>query len=119
MFVNQGEANTAICFQLRLNPNSQMRSPYTYKNLWWVLGTESEVLDKQDALGYGDLNDDDIQRILDWLSHPSQDGDRVFVGWNEHHGTDWKQTPVPMVRISYKDGVTHPNHDRYEARSNG
>lgn len=104
--------NTARCSQLHLNPKGQMRSPYVYKNLWWTFEGDPEG----EAWGYGDLDPDDLRRILEWIEHPSHAQDKVFVGWNEHHGTEWQQTPHPMVRISIEKAIEFPHRDAQEAR---
>lgn len=69
--------------------DGQIRSHYTYKNLWWTLNMM--------LFGYGDINQDDIQRIQDLLSD-----NEVFRGWNEHHGTESQQTNYPMIIITKK-----------------
>lgn len=61
---------------------------YRYKNLQWELNGE--------FFGYGDLRDDDIIRIQEALTE-----DETFIGWNEHHMTNWHQTDIPMVVITH------------------
>lgn len=68
-----------------------------YKNLFWVLDGKT--------IGYGDLRAQDLTLILDNLK-PGE----VFEGFNEHHGSQWQQTPHAMVKIA--DGViSFPNHE--------
>ena len=66
---------------------------YKYKNLWWELNGKK--------IGYGDLTETNLQ-VIYWALRPGEE----FVGWNEHHGTEWQQTDTPMVRITI-DGVKH------------
>jgi hypothetical protein len=71
-------------FELR---DGQFFGRYLYKNQQWYLnGT---------YVGFGDLRDDDVLRIATELD----DGEE-FVGWNEHHGTQWQQTDTPFIRIT-------------------
>lgn len=73
--------------------DGQFFGHYRYKNLQWFSdGT---------YIGYGDLRNEDIDRIQQNL----HDGE-VFEGFNEHHGTEWQQTSTPMVRIT-TDRVMH------------
>lgn len=67
--------------------NGQFFGHYRYKNLQWELNGQ--------FFGFGDLRDQDIIRIQEELAP-----DETFIGWNEHHGTDWQQTEVPMVLIT-------------------
>jgi len=66
--------------------HGQFFAYYLYKNLQWYLNKQ--------PIGFGDLREEDIGRIAKKLH-----GKEEFVGWNEHHGTDWQQTNTPMVRI--------------------
>lgn len=74
-------------FNLR---NGQFFAYYAYKNLQWFLNGVH--------IGFGDLRDDDILHIAVTL----EDGEE-FVGWNEHHGTQWQQTDLPMLKIASMD----------------
>lgn len=67
--------------------HGQFFAHYRYKNLQWALNGE--------FFGYGDLRDGDLIRIQESLAD-----DETFVGWNEHHGTDWQQTSMPMVIVT-------------------
>lgn len=101
--------NEERCRQMGLNGKSQIRVPYVHKNLWWSLnGGET-------AFGYGDLDQADLARILDWVCHPSQEG-LVFTAWNEHHETPQQQMNVPMLRITLRDGITYPYRIQMEQR---
>lgn len=64
---------------------------YKYSNLHWFLNSKE--------IGYGDLRDEDICRIVTELK-PGEE----FIGWNEHHGSRCQQTNTPMIRIK-SDGV--------------
>lgn len=64
----------------------QYFAEYVYKNLNWRLNDE--------PIGFGDLRAEDIGRIAKKLHE-----DEEFVGWNEHHGTQFQQTNTPMIRI--------------------
>lgn len=97
-----------LCLQFGFK-TSQIRSGYVYKNLWWSFDYD------RTSFGYGDLNQGDLHNIYKWLSKP-ENQTKVFTGWNEHHGSDWQQTDVPMVRISYAAGVTRPHMAAMEAR---
>ena len=80
--------NKEILSKFRLL-NGQFFAFYAYKNLQWFLDGC--------YIGFGDLRDEDILFIQTQL----EDG-QEFVGWNEHHGTQWQQTKTPMVRITNK-----------------
>lgn len=97
--------NDDLCAQLGLNGHSQVRADYTYKNLWWTFEGA------QVAFGFGDLDNSDCQRILEYLNHPSHNAPLVFVGWNEHHGTERQHTVYPVIRISVADGIQEPARD--------
>lgn len=77
--------NQSDCARFGLH-DGQFFGYYRYKNLWWWLNGKE--------IGYGDLREEDIQRISQRLS----DGEE-FVGWNEHHQTRFQQTRFPMIRI--------------------
>lgn len=94
--------NMDLCARMGLNPKGQMRVPYDKKNLYWTF--EGSHI----AFGYGDLDKADYDNIRAYLSHPSHEAEIVFLGWNEHHGTQWEQTAFPIVRITAKDGVSYP-----------
>lgn len=79
----------AMCERFVLK-NGQFFAYYRYKNLQWELNGE--------FFGYGDLRDDDLIRIQEELSEYE-----TFKGWNEHHGTEWQQTDIPMVVITHDD----------------
>lgn len=66
--------------------DGQFFGDYKYKNLWWELDGQK--------LGYGDLRLSDILYIQTQLN----DGEE-FVGWNEHHFSEFRQTKTPMIRI--------------------
>lgn len=65
------------------------------KNLQWVLNEE--------PFGFGDLRDEDIQRIQGDLSKGE-----IFKGFNEHHGTEFQQRKNPVV-IIVADGHSFPD----------
>lgn len=66
--------------------NGQFFAYYAYKNLQWFLNER--------RIGFGDLREIDILNIMDRL----EDGEE-FVGWNEHHGSQWQQRDTPMIVI--------------------
>lgn len=74
--------------------HGQFFAHYKYKNLWWHLnGVE---------IGYGDLREEDIERIQENLVP----GDE-FCGFHEMHGTEWApRDGLPMVIINH-NGVVH------------
>jgi hypothetical protein len=74
--------------------DAQFFARYIYKNLWW------EVDGK--FFGFGDITSADVFRIQNRL-----DNGEIFQGWNEHHGTDWQQTNVPMIRIEKGNIMMH------------
>jgi hypothetical protein len=72
--------------------NGQFFAFYLYKNLQWFLnGT---------YVGFGDLREQDVLNISLLL----EDGEE-FVGWNEHHGTQFQQTDTPMIRITNQNTI--------------
>lgn len=73
--------------------DGQFFGVHRYKNLHWF------VNDFQ--FGYGDLKTEHIKVISKELN----DGEE-FLGWNEHHGTEFQQTDEPMIRIT-KGVVIH------------
>jgi hypothetical protein len=85
-------------FQLN---SGQFFGLYLFKNLWWVLNDIT--------IGYGDLRAKDLDNIQMHLV----DGE-IFLGWNEHHGSDFQQTSYPTVQIT-KDKISYPRRDA-EAR---
>lgn len=91
--------------------DGQMREPYIHKNLWWSFDLG------ETSFGYGDLDQDDLDRILEWVKeHDDRTRPLVFTGWNEHHDTEWQQTPVPMIRITALYGIVFPNTERQAQR---
>lgn len=68
--------------------NGQYFAEYRFKNLWWVLNGVT--------IGYGDLRDEDLKRI-----HSALEPTDVFLGWNEHHGTQFQQLDLPVVWINH------------------
>jgi hypothetical protein len=83
-------------FRLR---DGRVLADYEFKNLWWVLDGVT--------IGYGDLDRSDIEHIQYQLNEGE-----VFIGWNEHHGTDFQQVKEPMVRIT-KNNITYPHKDAH------
>ncbi len=81
-------------FQLN---SGQFFGLYLFKNLWWVLD--------DNTIGYGDLRAKDLDNIQTHLL----DGE-TFLGWNEHHGSDFQQTAYPIVKIT-KDKISYPRRD--------
>jgi hypothetical protein len=84
--------------------NGQMRTPYYYKNIRMTL----TVLGDHHQFCYGDMVRADFERIRDALQ-PGQE----FLGWNEHQGSDWQQTDLPLIRITH-DSITFPAHEAGE-----
>lgn len=79
-------------FNLR---DGQFFGEYRYKNLHWFI----QHHDQQPILmGFGDLRDEDILFIAENIADGVE-----FVGWNEHHGTEFQQTKTPMIRITSTD----------------
>lgn len=95
------EKNQELLDQLGFK-DSQVRTMCVGRNVWWTFEGEDV------AWGFGDLDPDDLRTILDWLSHPSN-GDKVFVAWNERHGTEFQMTPHPDIRISVEDSIEFPH----------
>lgn len=67
---------------------------YKHKNLHWVLNEE--------FFGFGDLRDEDIERIFNELSD-----NEIFEGFNEHHFSAWKINDLPILRITSTE-ITNP-----------
>lgn len=82
--------------------DGQFYGVWTFKNLWWTLDGVS--------IGYGDLTDAQIRHIQDNL----REGE-TFRGFNEHHGTRWQQTELPILHIT-KDRVAFPHRESQHAR---
>lgn len=101
-----------LCAQMGLSTNGQIRTPYIYKNLWWVVEGQNS------AFGQGDLDTNDVERMLNYLEHPSHPQDMVILCWDEHHGTKWQRTVYPMIRISRVDHITYPNYEAQQAVMN-
>lgn len=68
----------------------QFFATYQCKNLWWELDGG--------IFGFGDLTSEDVFRIQRALKE-----DETFLGWNEHHGTQFQQRKSPMIRIKTDD----------------
>ncbi len=81
-------------FQLN---SGQFFGLYLFKNLWWVL---DEI-----TIGYGDLRAKDLDTIQTNLFY-----EETFLGWNEHHGSDFQQTAYPVVKIT-TDKISYPRRD--------
>ena len=68
--------------------DGQIRGDDGYRNLWWELNGM--------FFGFGDISRTDILNIAAKLAP-----DDIFQGWNQHHGSEFQQTTVPMVRIEF------------------
>ena len=102
--IGQSESETrrqAIRERLGLR-DGQFFAYFINKNLIWTLNGE--------RFGFGDIRIEDVGRIREGLNE-----NEVFEGWNEHHGTRWQQTDVPMVRIT-SELVTYPHRNKAQRR---
>jgi hypothetical protein len=100
-----------LCAELGLT-SGQKRPNALYRDLYWSF-QHNRV-----AFGFGDLSQDDLNRIYDWIIDPGHHL-KIFTGWDQHHGTPWQVTIHPMVRASYGGGITRPYHAVVSARFGG
>lgn len=89
--------------------DGQMRppGPAFQKNRHWHVEGEDF------SFGYGDLSQEDLERIQATL-----DDHEVFLGWNEHHGSNIQQTDFPMVRVTNQD-ISFPHREKMLERRRG
>lgn len=110
MFVNQDDKSKKLLGMLKLRDGQMRDSRSTgfHRNLFWTLNPKTTFPNLITvAIGFGDLDLEDIERISDWMRHPSNDG-LIFRGWNEHHGSLMQQFAEPVIEINSKGQLTSP-----------
>lgn len=101
------DPNRCIIFGLKPGQKKEGRG-FRWENLWWSFDNG------RTAFGYGDLDDDDLKRIQDWLTDEYFLTGRlaIFTGWYEGHKDMPHFKQGAAIRISMSAGITTPFNDR-------